>query len=118
MSSAQVGWSDPAFGANSTHWSIPGSQATASLATGTGETLLFIGHARTAGSSMERRKTRSLGELIHYFLRQSIERFSYAGIDAAAGRNLDLDDQILLGGDNGLRGYPLRYQDGTSRAVL
>ena len=27
-------------------------------------------------------------------------------------------DQLQLGGDNGLRGYPLRYQTGTHRAVL
>jgi len=27
-------------------------------------------------------------------------------------------DQLLLGGDNGLRGYPLRYQTGTRRALL
>ena len=26
--------------------------------------------------------------------------------------------QLLLGGDNGLRGYPLRYQAGTARALL
>jgi hemolysin activation/secretion protein len=26
--------------------------------------------------------------------------------------------QLTLGGDNGLRGYPLRYQAGTSRALL
>ena len=36
----------------------------------------------------------------------------------SAGKRLDLENQILLGGDNGLRGYPLRYQDGTSRALL
>ncbi|MBI3716756.1 MAG: hypothetical protein HY255_12255 [Betaproteobacteria bacterium] len=27
-------------------------------------------------------------------------------------------DQLLLGGDNGLRGYPLRYQTGTRRALV
>ena len=27
-------------------------------------------------------------------------------------------DQLLLGGDNGLRGYPLRYQSGTNRALF
>ena len=27
-------------------------------------------------------------------------------------------DQLFLGGDNGLRGYPLRYQTGTRRALL
>ena len=31
---------------------------------------------------------------------------------------LDAENQLLLGGDNGLRGYPLRYQAGTSRALL
>ena len=26
--------------------------------------------------------------------------------------------QLLLGGDNGMRGYPLRYESGTSRGIL
>lgn len=33
-------------------------------------------------------------------------------------RNLDRDNQLLLGGDNGLRGYPLRYQEGDRRFLL
>ena len=32
--------------------------------------------------------------------------------------SLDPDMQLLLGGDNGLRGYPLRYESGTSRGLL
>ena len=31
---------------------------------------------------------------------------------------LDSEDQLVLGGDTGLRGYPLRYQAGTSLALL
>ena len=27
--------------------------------------------------------------------------------------SLDPDMQLLIGGDNGLRGYPLRYESGT-----
>jgi outer membrane protein assembly factor BamA len=42
----------------------------------------------------------------------------FSTLEASAGKRLDLENQILLGGDNGLRGYPLRYQDGTSRALL
>lgn len=42
----------------------------------------------------------------------------FTTLAATAGKRLDLEDQILLGGDNGLRGYPLRYQDGTSRALI
>jgi hemolysin activation/secretion protein len=39
-------------------------------------------------------------------------------VEATYGRNLDLDNQLLLGGDNGLRGYPLRYQGGDRRLLL
>jgi outer membrane protein assembly factor BamA len=42
----------------------------------------------------------------------------FTTLAGSVGRRLDLENQILLGGDNGLRGYPLRYQDGTSRALL
>jgi hemolysin activation/secretion protein len=41
-----------------------------------------------------------------------------ASFDAVVSNDLDLDQQILLGGDSGLRGFPLRYQAGTSRALL
>jgi hemolysin activation/secretion protein len=39
-------------------------------------------------------------------------------LDTTASRTLDEDAQLLLGGDSGLRGYPLRYQGGTARALL
>ena len=39
-------------------------------------------------------------------------------LQGLAGDNLDAENQVLLGGDNGLRGYPLRYQAGTARASL
>ena len=42
----------------------------------------------------------------------------YAALNAEFGDDLDADDELLLGGDNGLRGYPLRYQTGNSRALL
>ena len=30
----------------------------------------------------------------------------------------EVNEYLLLGGDNGLRGYPLRYQSGTRRALF
>jgi outer membrane protein assembly factor BamA len=54
------------------------------------------------------------GEARYYF-RQSPRRVLFLGLSATAGGNLDADQQILLGGDNGLRGYPLRYQSGEGR---
>jgi Omp85 superfamily domain len=40
------------------------------------------------------------------------------GLNTVVGNNLDAENQILLGGDNNLRGYPLRYQAGEKSAVL
>ena len=53
-----------------------------------------------------------------YYLRQSPRRVLFAGLNATVTDHLDPEEQLLLGGDNGLRGYPLRYQGGTSRALL
>jgi outer membrane protein assembly factor BamA len=47
-----------------------------------------------------------------YYFRESPRRLFFMNLSATAGANLDQDKQILLGGDNGLRGYPLRYQAG------
>jgi outer membrane protein assembly factor BamA len=53
-----------------------------------------------------------------YYLRQSEHRVLFAATDVTWSSQLDADSQLLLGGDNGLRGYPLRYQAGTSRALV
>ena len=54
----------------------------------------------------------------HYYWRFSPKHLLFLALDAAATHQLDLDQQLLLGGDEGLRGYPLRYQSGTARALL
>jgi hemolysin activation/secretion protein len=53
-----------------------------------------------------------------YYFRQSRRRLFFMGLSATAGSNLDVDEQVLLGGDSGLRGYPLRYQAGTGRFLF
>jgi hypothetical protein len=53
-----------------------------------------------------------------YYLQQSRKRTFYAHALVDWGVNLDTDQQIYLGGDNGLRGYPLRYQSGTGRWLV
>jgi hypothetical protein len=52
-----------------------------------------------------------------YYVEQSANWLFFTTLVGTKGYRLDLEDQILLGGDNGLRGYPLRYQDGTARAL-
>ena len=53
-----------------------------------------------------------------YFARLTTRQEFYAALSASATRRPDLDQQLLLGGDTGLRGYPLRFQGGTSSALL
>lgn len=53
-----------------------------------------------------------------YYWRLSERQLFYALLSGTVSDHLDAEEQILLGGDNGLRGYPLRYQDGTSRALM
>ena len=55
---------------------------------------------------------------VRYYVEQSKNWLFFATLVGTRGWNLDLDNQVLLGGDNGLRGYPLRYQDGTARALF
>ena len=53
-----------------------------------------------------------------YYRRQSEKRLLYTRLSGTYGDNLDLDQPMYLGGDNGLRGYPLRFQSGDKRALF
>ena len=52
-----------------------------------------------------------------YWATSSKSKF-FAAVAGTVTEQLDDEYQLTLGGDNGLRGYPLRYQAGTSRALL
>jgi hypothetical protein len=53
-----------------------------------------------------------------YFDRLTPHQLFYAALSGTVTRRLDADQQLLLGGDTGLRGYPIRFQGGTSSALL
>lgn len=53
-----------------------------------------------------------------YYRRQSEKRLFYILLDASSGHALDIDNRVQLGGDGGLRGYPIRYQTGESHLLL
>lgn len=59
-----------------------------------------------------------LGGQAQYYLPQSPQWLFYAAAAGDTLRNPGPTDALLLGGDNGLRGYPLRYQSGTRRALF
>jgi len=60
----------------------------------------------------------SLSLIARYYNQITDKRLFFMTLDANAGNNLDLDHYIDLGGDSGLRGYPLRYQTGDSRLLF
>ena len=53
-----------------------------------------------------------------YYARNFGDQLFSASFEGTFTHNLDPEHQLTLGGDNGLRGYPLRYQDGSARALL
>lgn len=114
--SALLGWADATFGSDRNALIF-----SASLGHGIGttehSTLLF---SSTAGGRLESGELRNaqLDGSIRYYNKQSERRLFFTTLEGSIGHNLDLDNQILLGGDNGLRGYPLRYQSGEARALL
>jgi hypothetical protein len=84
---------------------------------GAGKLLLL-----NAGGST-RREDGGLRNSIAYasakYYRRNLEKNLFSvSLSALTSNKLDFDSQVLLGGDNGLRGYPLRYQAGKHRAIL
>jgi hypothetical protein len=54
----------------------------------------------------------------HYYRRNLEKHLFSVSLSALATDELDPENQVLLGGDTGLRGYPIRYQAGESRTIL
>jgi hypothetical protein len=53
-----------------------------------------------------------------YYHRNFGNQLFSASLSVVLANRLDAESQVLLGGDNGLRGYPLRYQSGERSSVL
>ena len=47
-----------------------------------------------------------------------VHRVFFASVSGIVTSHRDPEEQLLLGGDNGLRGYPLRYQAGDESALV
>lgn len=59
-----------------------------------------------------------LGAQAQYYMPQGKRWLFYASASADMLTRANPDEALLLGGDNGLRGYPLRYQSGNRRALF
>jgi hemolysin activation/secretion protein len=115
-STVQLGWASTALGsshdallyqASVSRGFVPSPEQTL-LASASIEGQYTDGHVRKQLFGVEGK----------YYLQQSKRWLFYAAASGDMLTNPDVLDMLLLGGDNGLRGYPLRYQAGDKRALL
>jgi outer membrane protein assembly factor BamA len=114
-------------------WNLRAQLGYASSAAGSDRNAFIVGGSASTGYELTKRQSLMLSADVssrieegrianglldteaRYYFRQTPRRLFFMALSATAGSNLDADNQILLGGDNGLRGYPLRYQSGSGR---
>lgn len=114
--SATLGWSDESFGADrdaalywlSVHQSFGNIEKSGVLASASASGRIESGDTVNT----------KLDYSARYYDQQSEKRTFFATISGVVGDNLDLDNPVELGGDTGLRGYPLRYQTGDSKVLI
>ena len=109
----RLGWSSPLFGGDRGRLVLT-STATDGWAFGARQ-ILLLGANLSGRLSEGRIENGVAGANLRYYVRTFGNGLLVAKLGGDLAENLDLENQLLLGGDNGLRGYPLRYQAGDRR---
>jgi hypothetical protein len=111
-----VGWSDPTFGAN--RESLIFQSAFSSGWRPTSRQLIEAQGGVSTRWAENNAENLVAGGRMRWYARNFGNQLFYASLGADLAYRLDQEDQLLLGGDSGLRGYPLRYQAGDRRVLL
>ena len=111
-----LGLSSPTFGGDGTRWVAQTAVADGWRPT-PGQIVLFQLGASTRWAQGDAENLVAGGR-VRYYLRDLGSQVFYASLGGDLAHRLDGEDQLLLGGDSGLRGYPLRYQAGDRRFLL
>ena len=115
-STVQLGWADTGLG--SSHDALLYQAAVSRGFVPWPEQTLLASASITGQYSDGRVRRQLFGMDAKYYLPQGGRWLFYAAASADTLTHPDVLDMLLLGGDNGLRGYPLRYQAGDrARAV-
>jgi outer membrane protein assembly factor BamA len=114
---ARLGYADDAYGADRDA-AILGINGGTSLESA--ERIHTLQLSATANGRIEAGTLQNgvLNADTRYYWRVAPRQLLFAQLRGVASEHLDAERQILLGGDNGLRGYPLRYQDGSSSLLF
>jgi outer membrane protein assembly factor BamA len=79
---------------------------------------LFLTSTFTSRIQEERVRNLIATGTASYYWRWQPDWMLYANLTGTVTNALDPDAQVQVGGDNGLRGYPLRFESGASSAVF
>ena len=111
-----VGYASKAMGSSRDAWVYSGYLGHG-FEFGTDQTLLAS--AAITGQYTDGRVDRQqFGGRVQYYLPHLKRWLFYASASGDTLTNPGPSDTLWLGGDNGLRGYPLRYQSGNNRALF
>ncbi len=111
----RLGWSSPDIGADRERLMFA---ASADAGWRPGRRQLLLTSLRGSGRYKDAAEDVLVSGRARYYLRHWGEQVFYAGLEADIARALDTESQLLLGGDSGLRGYPLRFLSGDRRVLL
>ncbi len=112
---ARLGYAAESFGSDRDAWI---ASLSASTGFGSMERCALLLASTLSGRVDEGRVVNALWQVDSRYYRQLSSRsLFFTTLSGALGRRLDLDNPLQLGGDSGLRGYPLRYQVGDKRML-
>ncbi len=112
----EIGWARPEFGADRSA-ALVRAEAARGFRLSAGAVLLVDGGL--SGRFEDNSLIDGLLSAKLRFYRSTGPRSTFVvALSGDAGDDLDPDHELSLGGDNGLRGYPHRYQTGSGRALL
>ena len=77
-----------------------------------------LANVTTSGRYADSSENQAVGTSVRYYQRQGRHVVYYAAFSADAVDDPDVPGPLEIGGENGLRGYPLRYQSGERRVLL
>jgi len=112
----ELGWAATAYGSDRDAAMV---RAEASRGFHVGDNRsLFLASSLTSRIEDGSARDALLSGYLRYYWQTSPRSTFFALLTGQVGHELDADHELLLGGDNGLRGYPLRYQTGSGLAML
>ncbi len=111
-----VGYSSPTFGGIGKRWIVQGAVADGWRPTRRQLVLSQLGIS-TRWFEHDAEDLVAGGQ-VRWYVRNFGDNIFFASLGADLAHRLDGESQLLLGGDSGLRGYPLRYESGDRRVLL